>query len=179
MTFNPKFAQWLNFNTFQDPQLILMVTACHEWVNAVKNGKPPRWLTILGNSGTGKTHCAYKLWNYAHDKFDWTKTSYHEHVVYWPDFVQKLRMGESFAKREEMKRWPVLCLDDVGAERDPSGFAAEELNSLLGCRVGKWTLLTSNATIKRLSEIDERISSRLIRPPNICVAVQTKDFGTR
>jgi DNA replication protein DnaC len=179
MTYNPKFAEWLKLQTFNDPELMKMSTACHEWLLAFRDGKPPRWLTLLGKSGNGKTHCAFKLWNYASEKRDWQKMSYHHHVIYWPDFVQKLRLGESFQKREEIKTWPVLCLDDIGAERDPSGFAAEELNSLLGCRVGKWTIITSNKTFDALKAIDERISSRLVRPPNICVAVQTKDFAGR
>ena len=93
--------------------------------------------------------------------------------------MQKLRAGDAFEMRSEMKRWPVLFLDDIGAERDPSGFAAEELNTLLGCRVGKWTLITSNKDADALQAIDGRIYSRLIRDLNRCVGVNTVDFSER
>jgi len=105
--------------------------------------------------------------------------AYFPHEIYWPHFVQQLKSGKAYEIRDDMKHWPVLFLDDVGAERDPSGFAADELNTLLGCRMSKWTLITSNSTIERFSEIDERISSRLIRPPNVCVSVQTIDYSLR
>ena len=78
-----------------------------------------------------------------------------------------------------MKRWPVLFLDDIGAERDASGFAAEELNTLLGCRVDQWTLISSNKDADGLKAVDGRIFSRLIRDKNICVGVNTQDFSER
>ena len=81
--------------------------------------------------------------------------------------------------RQEMKRWPVLFLDDIGAERDPSGFAAEELNTLLGCRVDKWTLITSNKDAEGLRAIDGRILSRMIRDENVCISINCPDFATR
>lgn len=81
--------------------------------------------------------------------------------------------------RDDMKRWPVLFLDDIGAERDPSGFAAEELNALLGCRMNRWTLLTTNKTADALKAIDGRVWSRVIRGENIAVSVNTMDYSDR
>lgn len=104
---------------------------------------------------------------------------YFSRVIFWPDFIQELRGGKSFELRNELKRWPVLFLDDIGAERDPSGFAAEELNTLLGCRMNRWTLITSNKEFDAIKEIDARISSRLVRGDNICASVNTKDFAER
>jgi len=191
MDSNQKFADWLKFKTCGDPQLLKMVDACQEWSAAFKNGDEPRWLSFLGVSGTGKTHCARRLFFWAKARAEYGRTverhgiNYYEgldyipHEIYWPDFVQLLKSGHGFSKRDDMKRWPVLFLDDIGAERDASGFAAEELNTLLGMRVGKWTLITSNKDIEALKAIDGRISSRLIRGKNICVGVNTKDFSER
>ena len=109
----------------------------------------------------------------------WDKCSYIPGVIYWPDFIQQLRTGESFPYRNDMKRWPVLLLDDIGSERDPSGFAAEELNTLLGCRMDKWTIITSNLDIATLRKVDARIASRMIRGRNICIGVNTVDFSER
>jgi DNA replication protein DnaC len=179
MDLNPKFVDWLGFKTFGDTELIKAAQAGQEWASAFKTKKAPRWLSLIGSSGTGKTHIANRLWKYAKEKSDWSKCDYFPVVIFWPDFIQKLRSGGVFEMRQEMKRWPVLFLDDIGAERDPSGFAAEELNTLLGCRMDRWTLLTSNKDLDGLKGVDMRISSRLVRKPNICVGINTIDFSAR
>lgn len=173
------FLQWLGFQVFDDDQLRDMATACRLWVDAFKENRAPRWISFLGTSGTGKTHCASKLWNWSALRSNWAKTEYARHGIFWPDFVQKLRAGHSFQLRDDLKRWPVLFLDDIGAERDPSGFASEELNTLLSCRMGKWTIITSNKGIEGLRSIDARISSRLIRDNNICLEVNSADYSIR
>lgn len=179
MDLNQKFADWLKLKTCGDPELVKLVTACQEWATAFRNLDSPRWLSLLGVSGTGKTHCCQRLWEWSKSWPDWSHTKYSPRKIYWPSFVQSLKAGEAFAMRDDMKSWPLLFLDDIGAERDPSGFASEELNTLLGCRVGKWTLITSNKDIEALKAVDGRISSRLIRGNNICVGLNTKDFAER
>ena len=178
-TLSPRFVDWLGLKTFGDTELEKAASACQEWASAFKAKAPPRWLSLIGASGTGKTHCAKRLWRYAKQQTDWQPFNYQPRAIFWPEFIQELRAGSAFDLRSELKRWPVLFLDDIGSERDPSGFAAEELNTLLGCRVGKWTLLTSNLDIDGITAVDRRLSSRLIRDRNICVSVKTKDFATR
>jgi DNA replication protein DnaC len=167
------------FEGVPDVELVKLLQACWEWYGAFRDNRAPRWLSIIGKSGTGKTHCATRLWEWASRKSDFSKARYIQRPIYWPEFMQELRGGRAFELRDDMKRWPVLFLDDVGAERDSTGFATEELNTLLGCRMDRWTLITSNLTMERMVEMDERIGSRLIRGENICVGVLTKDFGMR
>lgn len=173
------WARWLGLQTFADPEIEKLIGCCREWAKAFKDGGAPRWLTLLGSCGVGKTHCAKRLFFWANGHTPSAPTAFIPHVIYWPDFVQRLRAGESFAKRDDMKIWPVLLLDDVGAERDASGFAAEELNTLLGCRGMRWTLLTSNLTMKRLEEVDKRLASRVVRGDNILCQVDTEDYALR
>lgn len=98
--------------------------------------------------------------------------------VYWPAMIRDLRAGERYNELREMSSWPVLMLDDIGAERDTTGFAAEQLNTLLGCRVGKWTILTSNLNLEQLGAIDPRIPDRIIREPgNEFIEVDTISHG--
>lgn len=78
-----------------------------------------------------------------------------------------------------MRQWPFLVLDEVGAERDNTGFASEQLATLLGCRVGRWTIITSNMTLEQFRAIDGRIFSRLFRDNGTVVEVDAKDFGMR
>lgn len=167
------------FDTCGDPELVKLAKSAQDWFDAFKAKAAPRWLSMLGSSGTGKTHCASRLWNYAKSRSDWSRCDYFARKIFWPDFVHDLRAGDAFEMRTEMKRWPVLFLDDIGAERDASGFASEELNTLLCSRMGRWTIITSNKSFDVIERIDARLASRLVRHPNICVSVNTKDFAGR
>ncbi len=174
-----EWADWMKFRTMGDPLLENMVVKSAQWALALKKSEAPHWISFIGTVGNGKTHCGTHLFNWAKEKFNWNWCAYVPHKVYWPDFVQQLRSGDAFTKRTEMKKWPVLFLDDIGAERDPSGFSSEELNTLLGCRMDQWTVLTSNKTMEALEQVDARIASRLVRGKNIMVECKAEDFGIR
>lgn len=171
--------QRLKFDTFNDPQLERVLLGAGDWLAALEDGRAPRWITFLGSSGNGKTHCARKLWKIGRRTFDWQYCAYPEHEVYWPTFIQGLRSGKFFELRTDMQQWPLLFLDDIGAERDTTGFASDELNALVGARMGKWTILTGNVDFKAVKAIDERIASRIVRDNNIVVQVNTKDYSLR
>jgi len=115
----------------------------------------------------------------ANQRADSSATAYVPHEIYWPAFVQKLKAGDAYELRTDMMTWPVLFLDDIGADHDKTGYAAAELNALLGRREGKWTLLTSNKDAQYFKELDGRIYSRLMRGQNICFGIKTKDFSER
>lgn len=150
---------------------------------ALKEGKEPRWITIMGASGTGKTHCAKKLWSkslgMAQFAPRWLGVEFLAREVYWPKFVSEMRSGDVYGRFRDMMNWPVLFLDDIGAERDTTGFASEQLNMLLGSRGGRWTIITSNLTLEQLGNIDPRISDRIIRKPNIFLEVNTVSHSLR
>lgn len=138
----------------------------------------PRWLTLTGPSQRGKTHCAKALWREVKARCVWNPVhaSYIPRFVYWPDFVDEMRGGDSFAQFNDMKRWPFLFLDDIGAERDPNGFALEKLNTLLGCRSGRWTVMTSNLAAEEWVKIEARIASRMVRDGSNLVSVNLPAF---
>ena len=86
-----KFDEWLNFKTYGDPQLETLSAGCMEWYCALKEKLPPRWISMIGKSGNGKTHCGDLLWTWAKSKFDWQRYEFIHDKIYWPDFVQRLR----------------------------------------------------------------------------------------
>src|SRR5271170_3345858 len=46
------------FETFGEKKLCEMLAASHDFVRDMATGESPRWLSLLGWSGTGKTHLA-------------------------------------------------------------------------------------------------------------------------
>lgn len=78
-----------------------------------------------------------------------------------------------------MWNWSVLFVDDIGADRDTTGFATEQLNTLLGSRIDKWTILTSNLMLENLAQVEPRIADRCIRKPNIFIEVKTISHALR
>lgn len=178
------WARWLRLEMFGDPELEQLCRYTGRFVQAMKERKKPRWLSLLGKSGTGKTHVAQRIWDSCWRRFDWSRVGYNDRIVYWPEFVEEMRdsvrQGLGTPMLLDMGKWPLLVIDDIGAELDRTGFASEKLNTLLGMRVGKWTVLTSNLNLEGLSRIDDRIASRIIREPgNLFIEMTTKDYGLR
>lgn len=175
------WAEWLKLETFNDPELIQMVDACGRFLTAFKTENyRPFWLSLLGDTGSGKTHCANKVWEWASARCDWHRMHQIHRPIYWPKLVRDLKAQEAYELIDEMARWPIVFIDDIGADRDTSGFATEQLNALLGQRVGKWTILTSNMGVAQLAKLDVRIADRIIREPgNQFVEVKTVSYGVR
>lgn len=174
------WAAWLKIQPHNDKDITALINACANFALGFKLFPDyPRWITILGNTGTGKTHCGRRLWVHLSNRLDWRGSQFNHHEIYWPCFVSDLRAGNSFELLRDMARWPVLFLDDIGAERDTTGFATEQLNALVGARENRWTIITSNLMLEQLGAIDPRIPDRMIRRPNICVEIQTMSHAIR
>ena len=142
------------------------------------DGKPPFWLSLLGKSDTGKSHCAQVLWNKLNGRFSTEHTRYVPRSIYWPKFMEdlreRIRTNDGIGEYLDMSRWPLVLVDDALTERDTTAFTADKLNTLLGTRVGKWTILTANLNLSQISQIDDRIASRIIREPgNLFIEMTT------
>lgn len=174
------WAEWLEIETLNDPQLEAMAAACGRFILRFKARQSPAWLSLLGDSGVGKTHCADRVWRWLAARFNWADCEFIHRKIYWASLIRDLRGGKRYDELRELSEWPVLFLDDIGAERDTTGFAAEQLNTLLGTRVGKWTILTSNLMLEQLAGIDVRIADRIIREPgNEFIEVKTESYAVR
>lgn len=173
------WATYLGIDTCCDGEIERMVDSCGRFLLGAKLKERPRWITLLGKSGTGKTHCARKLWDKMTIWLDWRACEFLQVPIYWPAFVSELRSGVAYDRLRDMQKWPVLFLDDICAERDNTGFASEQLNTLLGCRAGKWTIITSNLTLENIGSVDPRIADRMIRDNGIVVEIKTTSYALR
>lgn len=148
---------------------------------AFTNGLEPRWLSFLGGSGTGKTFLSKML--YAAASYDSSLSKHHSLLcgvwkTFWPKLLSQLR-DQKFYLIEDLSDANFLFLDEIAVEHDPSGFGRDKLCEVLTRRVGKWTLLTSNLTLEKISSIDARIASRMIRGGSVVCDCETLDYNLR
>jgi DNA replication protein DnaC len=153
-----------------DPVLVTMAKAGGDFVREIKAKAPPRWLTLWGTSGSGKTYLARIIHGLFPGKAHWLD---------WVDLCRRYQAKEETANRI---RWaadaPLVVLDDIGAEHQTPATVGLT-HSLLHSRLNRWTIITSNLSPDDWSIIDARIGSRLVRGGNKHVECRTQDFATR
>lgn len=179
---------WTTFDPCEDPQLFEMLEAAQTFaLDLVTPLAPPRWLSLLGSSGAGKTMLAREVYRAA--------TAFERRYPYlegnqrlrwvcwrsWPKLLGQLRDGEFRAFTDLFNSW-FVAIDDIGAEHQArdGGFATSKLYELLNARLGKWTVLTSNLDLDAIEKrLDTRIASRLIRDGSTVVTMNVPDFNRR
>lgn len=106
--------------------------------------------------------------------------SYPTDFIYWPRMAAALQQGEHPEDMHHAIRCKFLVLDDIGANRDSTGYVTGQLGNLLGERTGRWTVITSNLHMDQISErLDTRVASRLIRDGNRVVDLDCLDYALR
>lgn len=126
------------------------------------SAQPEGWLVLTGTYGCGKTHLAAAIANRR-------ANIYHERATFVvvPDLLDYLRAAFSPSSSapldvrfEEVRRAPLLILDDLGTE-SATPWAREKLFQLLNYRYAARlpTVITSS---KPVEEMDERLASRML-----------------
>lgn len=182
-----RFERLAQFETLQDPQLEKMYSAAATFAASL-NFTKPYWLLLAGATGTGKTHLAHKVWKQFMDqnrfelKLDAANNRIVGNTAMWLDwrrFCKDLRSGGFDAIDDVIKEWFVV-IDDVGASRDPSGFVTDVLDQIVAGREGKWTMITSNLTLRDMAIVlDVRIADRMLRHGGVVVEVNTVSYNQR
>lgn len=177
---------WLHFNSCQDAELAKMLRGTATFIRDLTYDfkGPSYWLTLLGSSGTGKTHLAKGAWRCWKSKAGWKKHPCGAMIPMdgyywdWGRFINELR-DRHYGVFEDACRAPFLVLDDIGAGHTSTSFSIDKLYELLNARLDKWTVITANQKLETIAEWDQRIASRLIRNGNQCIEAVTKDYATR
>ena len=142
----------------------------------------PRWLSLIGNSGTGKTHLAKGAWKAWEGKGKWFErggVNMVKHGLFksFSKMCNEMRAG-AFGIFQSCADADFLVLDDLGAEY-ATEFSQRQLASMLDQRLGKWTLITSNLSMAEISDIDVRIADRMIRGGNKVVEIDCVSYAMR
>ena len=181
-----KWSEFFGFQTFGDPALEKMLMGAAAFIKDLRAGGKPRWLSLTGSSGAGKTFLARKIWDWYSRQDLFHRRSDPESGIYpgdfysWPETANSLQKNEGRELVGNMGRDAFLVLDDIGACKDKSGFVTGELSVLLGRRTAKWTVITSNLALADIAQnLDTRIASRMIRDGSVVVDVDVMDYGLR
>jgi DNA replication protein DnaC len=175
------------FKTCNDAQLEAVLKAAKRFASAIQLKADPHWLCLFGKSGTGKTHLAKQLlafwrrcggWRNIEGKAGTIQSLGNSRLVSFPKFIERQK-GGSYGEIDDIREFPFVVIDDLGAEHDPSGFAKSRAFDIAEGRLGKWTVFTSNLTLKQLAEHDARIASRMLRGGSVRIELTCTDFNLR
>ncbi|SDZ54173.1 primosomal protein DnaI [Evansella caseinilytica] len=148
----PKEIMNATFDDFYEdhPSRTMIAAKALEFILHVNPGENGRGLYIHGPFGVGKTFLTGAIANELADRNIQTM------IVYSPDFFRELKNGihdgSYQQKLEQVKRAPVLILDDIGAETMSNWVRDDILGALLQFRMMEKlpTLFTSNFDLDEL-----------------------------
>jgi DNA replication protein DnaC len=140
---------------------------CARWL---RNEPAPGLLVLAGNSGTGKTHVARAIHNFASltawNAFEGGKWGLRVPTVLflrWPEVCDGMKQG-SYGVIDDAANAGLLVVDDVGAEHDPSRNATDKLCQILSRREKRFTVITTNIGPDAWGQrFDLRVADRLLR----------------
>ena len=140
---------------------------------------PDGWLTLMGDTGVGKTHLAVAIAAQHHQKGNPI------FFVFVPDLLDYLRFAYSpestityDAVLDEVRNTPLLILDDLGREHT-TRWAAEKLYQIVAHRYNARapTVITA---VSELAEVSDPIASR-IKDPSIgqLIRIDAPDYRNK
>ena len=122
-----------------------------EFIESYSSNPHQKGLYLHGNFGCGKTYLVAASFSTL------AKRGIKSAIVFWPDFLRELKssfQNDYQAKVDKIKKIPILCIDDIGAEAVTSWGRDEVLCSILQYRMQSSlpTFFTSNLDIKALEQ---------------------------
>jgi DNA replication protein DnaC len=179
-------ASFDEFLTLHDTQLVRMKSAAIAFVGDMLERSEPRWLSLLGTPGTGKTMLARmitRVFNrHLRGEINFENEArivrYHGGFMTWNNVANRVREGE-YRWFDDICGYQFVALDDIGTEH-LTDFVRAKLYEFLNRSEGKWRVITANLTLEEIGErLDDRISSRMLRHGSTVIEVDAPDFNLR
>lgn len=207
MKANPRSTQvlekFVEFQTFYDPQLEHMKHEAVSFVDDLFSDKTPRWLSLLGTSGAGKTMLAKIIWRAFRDhlymNINWPRTKatqaftaegkptrwgevirWRGGFIRWQSAMNRMLEGD-YGFLQDLRAYDFFVIDDIVSEYQKlRELSASKLYDVMESRLGKWTVITANLGLEAIGNVlDPRIASRMIRNSSVVVDVDVPDFNLR
>lgn len=179
-------ARFDSFKTLDDAQLAKMKLAATEFAWHLVGKGSPRWLTLLGTSGAGKTMLAKIISGifsqHIRGTVEWETPHCIRHYdggfMRWNTLATYVREG-NFRVFDDICCHQFVALDDIGSEY-ATPFTNAKLFEFFNRSEGKWRVFTGNLNMQQVGDrLDVRIASRMIRDGNIVVDVDVTDWSLR
>ena len=150
----------------------------------------PIWLSLIGNTGVGKTHLAQEIkrtWRRLeirkrcpNSASGWRVTRGKRQFFAWPYITNKIRQGDFGIIDYVCDEIDFLVIDDLGVGYQ-SELTTAKLGEIADRRLRKPTIITANLSLEEISDkLDPRIASRMIRGGSLVVDFQqTQDWSLR
>lgn len=140
----------------------------------------PRWLSLLGPPGVGKTHILSQLVEMLE--------RYRQHwKVRTPDGWRGVQIAhiipaedlEDYKAPKAFAKYDLIYIEDIGSGADSAAGSGKVLRNrvleLLQLRTKKWTLADSNLSTEEIADqFDARIASRLRRDGSLAIKLNDK-----
>ena len=122
-----------------------------DFIDHYNDEEKPKGIYLHGSFGSGKTYLIAALFN------EMAKKGTKSILIYYPEFLRKLKASFNTTYNEqfdEIKKIPLLLLDDIGAENCTNWSRDEVLGPILQYRTESHlpTFFTSNLTIEELEK---------------------------
>lgn len=151
--------KWLQMDAHH-MDIHLMAMQAERWATGWYHNKKDRkkWVVVTGDTGSGKTHCAKRLYRWAREvqgasyESHW-KATHMNHIpgIEWFSWMAmaspEMMSGQAFeAALQDVDRAGCVFVDDLGTECDPykSGLPVQRLCHLLNRLEGKFAWFTTN-----------------------------------
>ena len=119
------------------------------------------WLSLLGQSGSGKTHLCSAVCNYFIEKG--IEVRYVSWNTFTSDYKKAIKKGSNKAIEDDLKRVDILYLDDLfkgsRSEFDVKNIAYDLINYRYNNNLT--TIISSEYTFQELNDIDSAIAGRI------------------
>lgn len=149
-------------------------------------GAEPRWLTLLGSCGAGKTMLARIISSiFRQNLYGKVEHENAERIIYykggfirWSTMAQRLR-DRDYDFFNDVCRHQFVAVDDIGSEQR-TDFVIAKLFEFCNESEKRWRVITGNLSLEGIErELDPRISSRMIRHSSVVVDVDCQDYNLR
>lgn len=135
-------------------------------------------LFIYGNSGVGKTHLMFAIYNRVKEKYPNKKLLYMRTEEFTNELIRSLNEGRMVEFRERFRTVDMLMLDDIQFIAGKESTQEEFFNTFNTLYLaGKQIVVTSDRPPKDIKSLDDRIRSRF--DSGLLADIAPPEFETR
>ncbi len=132
-----------------DKSRVPIIKYFKEFMDKYQNEEKPKGIYLNGSFGSGKTYLIASLFN------EMAKKEIKSILIYYPEFLRNLKSSFQTNYNElfnNIKKTPLLLLDDIGAENCSNWSRDEVLGPILQYRMENFlpTFFTSNLSLEEL-----------------------------